>query len=30
MPPGVIVDAGNAKTGDMVATLGFVADNFGE
>ncbi len=29
MPPGVIVDAGNQKTGDMVATLGFVADNFG-
>ncbi|MFB6290450.1 MAG: CehA/McbA family metallohydrolase [Candidatus Bipolaricaulia bacterium] len=29
MPPGVIVDAGNAKTGDMVATLGFVANNFG-
>ncbi len=30
MPPGVIVDAGNQKTGDMVATLGFVANNFGE
>jgi len=29
MPPGVIVDAGNQKTGDMVATLGFVANNFG-
>ncbi len=29
MPPGVIVDAGNKKTGDMVATLGFVANNFG-
>lgn len=30
MPPGVIVDAGNQKIGDMVATLGFVANNFGE
>jgi|GEM_PF-898836 len=29
MPPGVIVDAGNKATGDMVATLGFVANNFG-
>ncbi len=30
MPPGVIVDAGNEETGDMVATLGFVADGFNE
>lgn len=34
MPPGIIVDAGSyndgtSNTGDMVATLGFVADNFG-